>query len=414
MRSADERGHSHTDRAAHAPEARLTPLDRRKSLIAIIACISVCGIGYGLTLPLIGLSMERMGASGGLIGLNTAMMAIATIGFTPLVPRILRAVGVMRLMLACIAATILLILAFKAIPNIWLWFPLRFLLGCALAGLFVVTEFWINEISGDRSRGRIMGLYAAVLSGGFALGPITLQFTGTLGWAPFVTGVLIIAVASLPLALVRGVAPDLGGRQHKSVLGFIAIAPAAICAAFVFGAVEMGVFNMLPVYGVRNGLDERTAALMLAAISAGNVLLQYPIGWIADRVDRQLVLALCALVGLIGAATLPVVVGIPVLRYPSLFVWGGVIVGLYTVGLVLLGQRFSGPDLAAANAAFVMLYGVGALVGPPLVGTAMDIWEPHGFAAVFAFFCAAYLVLALYRWIRVSAPVPEAPRRSDA
>ena len=97
------------------------------------------------------------------------------------------------------------------------------------------------------------------------------------------------------------------------------------------------------------------------------------------------------------ALALPLVIAWPVVLWPSLFVWGGVVAGLYTVGLTLLGERFRGPDLVGANAAFVMLYGPGALVGPPLSGSAMDIWNPHGFAAALTVICLAYLVLAALR-----------------
>jgi hypothetical protein len=84
--------------------------------------------------------------------------------------------------------------------------------------------------------------------------------------------------------------------------------------------------------------------------------------------------------------------------FAVLFVWGGVVAALYSVGLALLEGSYSGTKLASANAAFVMLYSAGRLVGPPLVGAGVDLWNPHGFALMMALFPAIYLVVATVTW----------------
>jgi hypothetical protein len=70
---------------------------------------------------------------------------------------------------------------------------------------------------------------------------------------------------------------------------------------------------------------------------------------------------------------------------------------LYTVGLAHLGARFHGANLAAANAAFVMLYSVGLIAGPPAVGLGMDFADPYGFAYVIAATLGAYALMVASR-----------------
>ena len=82
------------------------------------------------------------------------------------------------------------------------------------------------------------------------------------------------------------------------------------------------------------------------------------------------------------------------------FLWGGVTGALYTVGLAHLGGRFTGRDLVAANAAFVLLYNVGLIVGPPAAGFAMDLLPPHGFAAALGAFCLVYVAVVGARMLR--------------
>jgi MFS family permease len=185
----------------------------------------------------------------------------------------------------------------------WLpaWFVLRLILGACLAGLFVVSEAWINHLADDRSRGRVLGIYSSVLAAGFTIGPLLLQVTGVEGILPFLAGLGFLAVAAIPLSLVGGEDPPLSGHPSRGVMGFAAAAPIATSAALVFGAIEAGVLSLLPVYGVRSGLTPESAAAMAAAIGMGNFAMQVPLGWLADRTNVRWMLVACALAGLGGA-----------------------------------------------------------------------------------------------------------------
>ncbi|HAC57279.1 MAG TPA: MFS transporter [Alphaproteobacteria bacterium] len=380
-------------------DAPLTPTERRRSLIAVIACISVVGMGLGVSIPLLALLMERSGVPASLIGLNTAMPALATFVFTPFIPGLLRRVPAIAFLLGCIAVSAIAMPAYYLFPSIWLWFFIRFVNGLALTGLFVVSEFWINTLADEKNRGRLIGIYGTVLSCGFASGPILLFLVGTEGMAPFAVIACVIAAAALPLLLFgRGLAPRVTERPTRSFASFFIAAPAATLAGLVYGATETDIFNMLPVYGVRIGMTEQTAAFVLSIFAAGNILCQIPIGLWADRADRRFVLLVCALIGLLGTIAIPFVAHSIWLFAPTLFLFGGVVVGLYTVGLTLLGERFRGADLASANAAFVMMYSIGALIGPPLSGAAMDLWDPHGLIVAMGGLCGLYVLIAGWRY----------------
>jgi hypothetical protein len=160
---------------------------------------------------------------------------------------------------------------------------------------------------------------------------------------------------------------------------------------------------LFPIYGSRLGYTEAEAALLLTAVGLGNVVLQIPLGLLSDRMrDRRHLLAACAAIGLVGMLALPLIAESWYASAALLFVWGGVVAGLYTVGLAHLGSRLSGRDLASANAAFVLCYGVGMLVGPQMLGLGMDIFDTHGFAYVLAVFFVGYIGLAMTRLARGS------------
>ncbi|MBY0296611.1 MAG: MFS transporter [Methylobacterium sp.] len=382
-----------------------TPTFDRTGIAAIaaaIACVAVVGIGLSLSIPLLSLEMERMGLSNTMIGVNTAIAGVASIVVVPFVPRVAARLGVLPLLLGAIAVGAVSLLGFKALFDVAWWFPLRFVFSAALGVLFVLSEFWINQAAPPARRGLVMGVYATVLALGFAIGPGLLGLLGTRGWTPYVAGAVLFGVGALPLLLARGLSPEIPRKGGRGFLSYLRVAPSATLAALVYGAVETGGFAILPIYGLRLGLTAEQAAGLVSLAALGNVLFQIPVGLLSDHVDRRRLLLAASAVGGLGALMLPLGAGQPVLLGAILFVWGGIAGTLYTVGLAHLGARFTGAALAGANAAFLVLYNIGLVLGPPLVGGGMDLASPHGFAWSLALLFGAYLVVVGLRVVRAS------------
>jgi MFS family permease len=324
----------------------------------------------------------------------------------PFVPALAARIGIGRLIAAAVLITAASFLGFKLFFSYAAWFPIRFVFSAALGTLFVLSEYWIAAKAPPQRRGIIMGVYATSLSLGFAGGPLLLSLTGTSGWPPYLASAGLYALALIPLALARKRLPRLDEAPAHSILRYLFAVPLATGAALGFGAIETGAFSLLPVLGLRLGLDAASAPLLVSAMALGNVMFQMPIGWLADRIDKARVLTGIAGVGLCGACLIPLVA--PLGLWPLcglLFVWGGIIGGLYVVGLSHLASRFTGPDLAGANAAFVMLYNVGLLSGPPLAGYGLDMGREWGFAAAMAAFSGIVLAAGFVRARGVKTPV---------
>jgi len=370
------------------------------SIIAAVSSISVVGIAIGLGMPLLSVILESRGHSASMIGLNTAVAGVASIAAAPLATPIASRLGVAWAMLLMIAAGAVAFVGFYFAPAFWMWFPLRVLLHLSLTVLFILSEFWISTSAPPSRRGLVLGIYATVLSLGFAAGPWLFAHLGSGGFLPFGVTVALVAVASVPVIAAHRESPPIRaeGEETSGFLHYIWLVPTATAAVLVFGAVETGGFALFPIYGSRIGYSEADAALLLTMIGLGNVLLQIPIGMISDKVgDRRYLLLLCACVGLLGTAFMPLFAQDWHLMAALLFVWGGVVAAMYTVGLAHLGSQLSGRELASANAAFVLCYGVGMVLGPQAIGIGMDIAGPSGFGWSLALFFGAYIALAVGR-----------------
>jgi len=380
----------------------LTPRERFLSLAAAISGVLGVGIAFGAAIPLITLLMEARGYSPFVIGLNGAMFPAAVLLVAPFVPKLLGRFGTMRMMAIVLVIGVAMLMVFPATEAIALWFVARFVMGLTGAVHWIATEAWINTMAGDASRGRVMGFYAAALGIGFAGGPVLLRIVGFDGWLPFLAIGACLVLAAAPLFVARGLAPMLSEHPDGGALRTLLATPTVLAAAVAAGAIDSGLYLLLPVYAVDSGFDREMTATWLTVWIAGTIVLQPPLGWLVDRLDARKMLVGIALLVLAGMVALPYLWGGGALFWIVTFVWGGVVLGIYTIGVVLLGRRFRGRQIAAANAGFVMVYEMGAITGPVAIGAAMDRFGSNGIVPVVVAMCLLFIAVAIWR-IRVAA-----------
>lgn len=165
-------------------------------------------------------------------------------------------------------------------------------------------------------------------------------------------------------------------------------------AGLVFGAMETGVFTLVPVYAERLGFAEAMVGIIVAAAALGGIALQIPVGRIADRVGRLTTLRAVAAAGVVLPLLTALAGATLALLLPMVFLFAGLASAFYMLGLALMGERVQPGALASANAAFIFAYGIGSLVGPPVMGAAMDGFDPFGLMIAFSVLAALYLLFA--------------------
>ncbi|CAN7252317.1 MFS transporter [Rhizobium sp. LjRoot258] len=368
------------------------------SLVAAVSSISAVGIAIGLGLPLLSIILEKRGIPSTLIGLNTAMAGVAAMAAAPITTKLAHKYGVAPTMIWAVVISAISALGFYYAQDFWMWFPLRFAFHGATTTLFILSEFWINAASPPSKRGFVLGIYATVLSFGFAGGPLLFSILGSDGILPFAVGAGAVLLAAIPIYIARYESPVLEEKPELHFMRYVFLVPTATAAVFIFGAVEAGGLALFPIYAVRASFTESQAALLLTVMGIGNVIFQIPVGLLSDRMkDKRPLLAAMAFMGLIGSLMLPVLVHSWILMATVLLFWGGCVAGLYTVGLSHLGSRLTGSDLAAANAAFVFCYAVGTVAGPQVIGAAIDVAGNDGFAWAIAGFFGLYALLSAIR-----------------
>ena len=368
------------------------------TMTALIGCISIYGITSSLLTPLISIILEHKKVNTTIIG-GMAMIAPAGLILGAFfVSRIMRNSVGRILLISGIVFEIVLIISLINTQSIALWFLIRFLGGFADSILFVVTETWLMEITPRGKRGRIMGFYNSIMMMSFALGPLILTFSGSRGNLPFLICITLMIFAAFPLLWTGRYLPTTIDPPSFNIIGFTFVAPLLALACFVVAFQDLAITSLMPVYGLRVGMSESSATLMLFFGVAGGALLQFPIGWAADKLGAKRLLVACSFVGLIGTLVWPFVLPNTFLLWTTLFLWWGLFSGVSTISMILAGNWFKGSELSMAMAAFGVFWGIGAFVGPFTSGAMMDIWNPHGFPITLITVSVIFLIVSLFPW----------------
>ncbi|MER9418966.1 MFS transporter [Mesorhizobium sp. M0306] len=367
------------------------------AITGVIATVSVFAIAQGLSYPLLSFILQRQGVSPAMIGLSAAMTPIGFIVSSPLVPALARRFGAGRTALICAALSALVLALIGWTQNVYLWFPLRFLIGAVTNPLYVLSEVWVIALAPPERRGRVMGIYSTIISAGFAAGPLCLLAVGTVGWPPFLVGIGAFLFCGACLASVLARLPKVDESGHRvSVLGFVPQAWLLLSAVVVAAGFEQAVLALLPVYGTHYGIAEARMSALLSVMIAGNIAMQVPLGLLAERLTARLVRFICVSVTVLGCVLLPVLIETPLI-WPCVFIWGAVSYGIYTMSIIELGERFTGSALVAGNAAFSLMWGVGGIAVPPLAGSAMDVLGAGGLPMTLGAICLALAVVTAIR-----------------
>ena len=380
-------------------DTTLNPADRFRSLFAVISAMCVTSALYSLSLPLFATRLDEMGESEAVIGINAAAQAIALIAVAPLAPRLLQKLGPAVLMLWMLAATMVFVLLCPLYENAWYWLVLRLLLGASTGMMWIAGEAWINQASDDAGRGRVLALYGIAGAAGTMVGFAVIYLIGHAGWTPFLITAFMVFACALTIVPALRVAPPFVGEQSAPMAKMFFVAPTPLVINLLVAVTFGSLASFMSVYGADIGLPRDDAFLLLVLLSAGG-LMQYPVGWLADRMNRRvlaigLMIAMIAMFVLMGPA-----LAVSFWRWPYALLLGLGLMGLYTLGLTLLGDRFRDADLGAATTLFQIMWNTGVVIGPFAVGLMMEQTGPGGLPWTIVAF---YGVVALFTSLRGGA-----------
>ena len=363
-----------------------------KKIILIVSMISMAGITFGITMPLSTLTLKSWGISSTMIGLNSAMPALSAVLTTPFMPKFINYWGQKNVIRFCLILVATCCICLPLFPDLFSWFILRFLLGAGGTGIWLLSEVWINGFAEDHNRGKIIGAYSALLSLGFIVGVLMFSVIGVESNTAFYLAAVFVLVAAIPVWTMSDL-PTHEMADDISMWSHMVLSPGLMGSSWMMGFLYAATAYLLPIFALQFDLNYAQSSRTIAWLGSGELAMPLFVGWFADKIDKRKLMIFIALVTIATLLIMPFVFAAPLMRLGILFVLGGAIMSFYSLGLTMLGQKFKGSLLASANASFIFFLCLGEIIGPPVIGTVMDIFGTYAFGWSMALISVIYLVI---------------------
>jgi MFS family permease len=382
-----------------------SPLKILSAIAAILASVFLLIAGNSLVGVLTPLRASLDGFADLTIGLLGSAYFAGMLAGTLVTPAMVRRAGHIRAFAAFVALAVVAVILMPADVAPALWLTLRGALGFVFAGIYAVTESWINAKASNDNRGAIYGAYQVVNFVASASGQLLLRLFAPGSFLPFTISGALLALAIVPLSMTS-VDPPAQPRSVSLRLGWlIRLTPVSAAASFVAGAANGASFALGPVYALQIGMKPSAVPLFTAAVVLGSALGVYPAGLLSDRIDRRLIMAV--MMG-VGAASEIALWAFPIPGAPVIalgFIVGLTTYTLYTLAMSHANDRVKPHEMVAISASMLFLYCTGAIIAPALASMLMRWFGPSALYAQGAVVHIGIAIFALWRRsIDTSAP----------
>lgn len=287
------------------------------------------------------------------------------------------------------------------------WTLLRFSAGVGCALIWVVVESALLCSGTVRNRGQLLAAYMIVYYLGTVAGQLLVSSVSTelLHVIPWVTALIVCAM--LPLLFVQvstaGESEEASTtriwsmlRRRSSRLG--------INGCIISGIVLGSLYGLMPLYLSHRGMSDASVGYWMALLVSSGIIGQWPVGRLADRFGRLMVLRVQVFVVILGAVAM---LGDTAMA-PALFVLGLAGFTLYPVAMSWACETVAHHELVAMNQALLFSYTVGSLVGPAMTSMLMQRYSDQLLFVMIAAVALVYLVMLLRKADHHATPVAHA------
>ena len=370
----------------------------------------------GLLLLMIGNGLQGtlLGLRGAIEGFDASTMAWVMSAYfagflfgSRVTPHMIQRVGHVRVFAALASLISAGFILYAAVPNAAAWAATRLVVGFCFSGVYVVCESWLNDASTNDTRGKTLSLYMITQMVGIvsAQGIVNLADAGE--YALFVVMSVLVSISFAPILLSATPAPMFQGTKPMTLRQLFATSPLGCVGMFFMGGVFSAMFGMAAVYGSEKGLSVADISLFVAVMYLGGMILQYPIGWLSDRMDRRRLITIMCMVAAVTMLVASFLAASFAVLLVAAFALGGLSNPLYSLLIAYTADYLQPEDLAAASGGLMFINGAGAVAGPFIVGWMMTGLGPDFF---FVFMFANFTLIAgygLWRMTRRAAPTVE-------
>lgn len=290
--------------------------------------------------------------------------------------------------------------------GFWSWMVWRFIAGVGCAMIWVVVESALMCSSTSRNRGRLLAAYMMVYYVGTVLGQLMVSKlpTDLMSVLPWVTGMVLAAI--LPLLFTRIVNQNSEHQEATHVWPMLRLRQArlGVNGCIISGIVLGSLYGLMPLYLNHQGVSDSGIGFWMAVMVSAGIVGQWPIGRLADRFGRLLVLRVQVFVVIMGCLAMLSNAAMA----PALFILGAAGFTLYPVAMAWACEKVEHHQLVAMNQALLLSYTIGSLLGPTFTAMLMQNYSDNLLFIMIASVSFIYLLMLLRKVGEHPTPVAHA------
>ncbi len=347
---------------------------------ALLVGILLIMLGNGLQTSLLGLRASIEGFPTAATGIIMSAFYVGFLAGSYLTPGVVKRVGYIRVFAAWSSMASAAILLHGLFIDPWFWTGMRFVTGFCYAGLYVVAESWLNERVENRSRGQLLSVYMVVQYLGLAGGQLLLNLGSPAELVLFVLTSVLISLALVPISLTATEGSGAQAQEHLGLRALFTLAPLGVATCAGAGLATGALLGMGAVFAEQVDLSVGQISIFMTMMILGAVLLQFPIGRLSDFRDRRRVIIGVHIIamGAVGLAFMALDMGSG-WTLALIFAVGGTSMPLYALGGAYTNDQLRPAQMVAASSSLVLVFGLGASLGPVGIAAAMSLLGPGGF-----------------------------------
>lgn len=384
-----------------------------KQLMAITSLLlstALLLVGHGMQLTLLPLRNAALALPEWIIGASASMYFLGFVAGCFTIPRLITRIGHIRVFAVLSALMLSSILALDMLQNIASLFGFRFLTGVAICGLYSVIESWLNSQTSHDTRGRILSIYTFVTLSSMTLGQLLINVGPITSSTPFMLSAVFVALAIIPIGMTRKMAPASVESAQASFKLLYRRSRSAFSAALLSGLVAGSFWSLGAVFASSYSGEQMDITWFMTMGIAGGAILQYPIGWLSDKIDRRHVLIILCVGGALSSAAVALSV-LQVWHLVAVFLFGAMVMPLYAMALATVADVSSTDEFVTIGTTVLLTNAMGAVLAPVALGQLMDVLGATSLFWSFAGLCllfGAYIALQLRdpRAVSVEAQTP--------
>jgi MFS family permease len=349
------------------------------SVFTILTCAALLFAGNGLFQTLMPIRAGQEGYSASMIGLlGTAYFGGFAVGCF-FGPKLIMSVGHIRAFAGLTAALTVTFLAFPLYVDAFFWGGMRFISGICLAVLYIVVESWLNDSSSNTNRGRILSTYIIVTNLVTMVGQLMVNAYDTQESTLFIVVAMLICLSIVPLSLAPTLTPTPIPSAHLDMRKLLKVSPAGVIGCLLTGAVEGAFWSLGPVFAQERNMITSEIAMLMAAFVLGGTLSQWPLGWISDKIDRRIVIAILSF----GTVITGLLIGFGVVApgyqtFVMATMHGALMIPIYALCISHANDNVPNSRMVETSGGLLLAFSVGAAIGPLAASLCMEGDRPGG------------------------------------